>query len=162
MFRFMTLMVLAALFLVPTGCASLHTQQQKPLTAFPFHHNSFDFRTAWCTAPSPQGLAVQGVLKNIRYPYVDDLEITVFLESKSNRIIADTTVFLAGVISKDEYHDFNVNLKNAYPASGNLLKFRIKYRAHDGNSIFSWVSDFTVDAITGALIPKEEEKTSND
>jgi hypothetical protein len=162
MSRFMTLMVLAAMFFSPIGCASLQAPKPKPFAGLPFRHNGFDFKKAWKATPSPQGVVVQGVLKNIRYLRVEEVEITVSIQRKGDKIIAEDTTFLLGVIDKDEYRDFALVLKNASAYPGDLIHFLIKYRAIDGGSTYGWTSDFTADAVTGVPIRKEEEMSSDE
>lgn len=163
MSRCITLMILAALFFAPAGCASLQAPQQKPFTGLPYRHNGHDFRQAWKATQSPEGLVIQGVLKNTRYSRVDDLEVSVSLLGNGDRIMAKETTLLSGTTSRDEYRDFGLLLKNVAASPGDRLQFLIRYLATDGGSIsFRWTSDFTADASTGVPILKAEEMPSDE
>ena len=160
MSRLMSLIVLAALILATAGCASMQTPKQKLFAGFPYRHDGFDFRKVWKASPSPDGLVVQGILKNVRFFRVEDVEITVSLLRNGDKVISEETDFLLGTFDNDEYINFSLLLKNAAASPGDLLHFRIKYRAIEGNGIYNWISDFTADAVTGVPIPNLEGSPS--
>jgi len=162
MSRFIIMMLLVPLLFVQVGCAPLQTTQRKPFAGFPYRHNGFDFRKAWKASQSPQGLAVDGVLKNIRYFRVENLEITVSILRKGEKIFPEETYFFSGSIEREEYRDFALVLKNVTVVPGDLLQFIIRYNALDGTDAFRWTSDFTADPVTGIPVHKAEEMSSDD
>jgi hypothetical protein len=162
MSRFMTLVVLAALFSGTTGCASDQAQRQKPFAGLPFRNNGYDFKKAWKASPSPQGLAIELVLKNIRYPRVEELEVNVSLLKKGDKVIAEETAFLPRIVATGEYCNFTILLKNVTAAPGDLLHFRISYSASEGSNAYKTVSDFTADAVTGVTPRQQQEMISSD
>lgn len=161
MSRFMILMLLVLLLLVQVGCASVNAEKPKPFTGFPHRHNGFDFKQAWKATQTPQGMAVEGVLKNIRYDRVENLEIAVSLQRDGKQISAEEPYYL-GSMERAQYRDFAVLLKQVTMAPGDLLQFITKYNGLDGTTTFRWVGDFKADAVTGIAVQKPEEKSSDD
>jgi hypothetical protein len=161
MFRMMILAFLAALLLLPIGCASVPAEKQKPFAGFPFRHKGFDFKQAWKTSQSPQGLAVQGVLRNTRYARVEDVEIAVSL-LKGRDKVAEEIAFVPGTVENDQYCNFAVLLKNVTVSPGDRLQFSVSYRAVEGSNQFKWTSIFSANAISGVVIRKPEEISSDE
>lgn len=162
MSRFITFMLFVPLLFVMSGCASQQIPQRKSLAGFPFRHNGFDFKQAWKASPSPQGLTVEGALKNIKYFRVETLDMTVSVLRDGKKISPEETYFFSGSVYKDEYRDFSLVLKNVAPVPGDLLQFVISYNALDGATSFRWTSDFTADVFTGIATQKTEEISSDD
>lgn len=135
------------------------TQQ---FATYPFRYDSFDFKIAWKTSPTPQGTVVEGIMKNVRYTQVEDLEVTVSVLNQDKKRLASATAFLIPrPFNLEEYRDFSLMLKDVALGRGDLLHFLIQYRAIDASkSTLKWVTTFTVDALTGAaIIPPEEGST---
>lgn len=162
MSRFMIFMVLVSLLLVQVGCASVQTRRPKPFAAFPYRHNGFDFKQAWKASQTPEGLAVDGVLKNIRYFRVENLQVSVSVHRKQRQVSPEETYFISGNMEREEYRDFGVMLKQVTVAPGDQLHFVISYNALDGSTPFGWTSEFTADALTGVAVLKPEETSSGD
>jgi hypothetical protein len=154
---------LLAILMALTACAAMPAAQQKPFAAFPFRHNAFDFKIAWKTSPTEQGILVDGIMKNVRYSQVDDLEVTVSVLNKGNKVLAESTTFtVPRPITMDEYRSFDLLLKKVVLTQGDVLHFLIKYRVVDDvRSSFNWVSSFSVEALTGVPIVKTEEILSD-
>lgn len=162
MFRLIILMLFVPLLFGTFGCATHHPPQQKPFAGFPFRHNGFDFKQAWKASPSPQGLTVEGALKNVRYFRVETLELTVSMLRNGEKVTRDERYFFSGGINKDEYRDFRLLLKDVTAVPGDLLQFAIRYNALDGTNNFGWTSDFTADVFTGVALQKPEEISSEE
>lgn len=154
---------LLAFLMALTACAAMPVAQQKPFAAFPFHHNAFDFKVGWKIFPTEQGLLVDGIMKNVRYSQVDDLEVTVSVLNKGNKVLAEATAFpIPRPINLDEYRSFDLLLKKVILTQGDVLHFLIQYRAvDDERSSFKWISSFSVEALTGVPIVKPEEILSD-
>jgi hypothetical protein len=136
------------------GCAAMSAPERNPAAGYPFRHADFDFKVAWKITPSGTGIALDGLLKNVRYARVEDIHLTVKLLSSKNKVLAEqSTLFLPLPLEMDDYRPFSVTLANVKPAPGDLLNFSILYRViDDRRSTFSWLSLFTVDALTGASV----------
>lgn len=158
MSRLVTLLILAALFLAPLGCASVQAPKPEPFAEFPFRHDGYDLKSAWKTSPTQEGLAVEVALKNDRYVSVDELEVIVSLLTKRDEVIARESALLPGTLRDGEYGNLVVVLRKASASPGDKLNFRLKYSAIDGSTGYKWMSDFTVDAVTGVQIIDKNER----
>ncbi|WP_145024891.1 hypothetical protein [Geobacter argillaceus] len=148
--RIVVLVMLTALMAAPT----VHAADADPVAAMPYRYADFDFKYAWRTVQVDRGLAVDGVLKNVRYASVDDVVLTVSLLNREGKRLADATTFpIPQQIKMDYYSPFDLVLKNVVLSSGDLLRFQIRYRVDEGgNNSFNWLGSFTVDAATGRLL----------
>jgi hypothetical protein len=158
MVLFRITVVLVALLTAFAGCASLSAVRKNPFHGYPFRHDDFDFRYAWKTTPAGQGIVVDGILMNVRYYQVDNMQLWVKVLNKEKKVIAErSTLFLPLPVDSYDYRPFSVKLDNVALSAGDMLKFTILYRVNDDyKSSSSWLSSFTVDAITGALTDKEK------
>lgn len=153
--RIVTLVMLAALTAVPT----VHAADGSPVAGMPYRYDNFDFKYAWRTVQVDRGLAIDGLLKNVRYASVDDVVMTVSLLNREGKLLADATTFpIPQEIRMDYDSPFDLVLKDVVPSEGDLLRFLIRYRVHDGDSnSFNWLGSFTVDAATGKVLPEKEK-----
>lgn len=140
-------LVLAVLALLP-ACAT--APKPNPAAGYSFIHREFDLHWAWSTKQVGQDLQVDGLLKNVRYPRVESLEVNVALLDKSRKTIARGTSFpVPQPIDVDDYRPFDVVLKNARISEGDLLQFVVNYVGSAATSSVSWTSSFTLNARTG-------------
>jgi hypothetical protein len=139
------------------ACGSLQSAQQSPVAEYPFRHSAFDQKVAWKTSLIDRNLVINGLLKNVRYLQIDDVELTVSVIDKDNKTLArNRTLFLPVPIKMDDYVPFGLTVENVTLTRGDVLSFLIKYRAYDGDSSsFTWLSSFKTDALTGATINEE-------
>lgn len=145
-------MALAVLIFL-SACATDATLKPSPAEGYSFFHKDFDLHYAWKTEQSDQGLRVAGLLKNVRNPRIESVEVNVALLDKSKKTIAKGTYFPARQpIDQDDYRPFDVVLKGSKISEGDLLQFIVNYVASAGQSSFTWTSSFTVDAKTGAIV----------
>ena len=146
--RIVTVVMLAAL----TAAPAVHAVGTNPVADMPYRYDDFDFKYAWKTTPVERGLAVDGIMKNVRYANVDDVVLTVSVLNREGKLLADATTFpLPQQIRMDYDSPFALVLKNVVLSPGDLLRFQIRYRVDDGsNNSFNWLGSFTVDAATGA------------
>lgn len=151
--RIVTLVMLAALTAVPTVRAA----DGSPAAGMPYRYDNFDFKYAWRTVQVDRGLAVDGLLKNVRYASVDDVVLTVSLLNREGKLLADATTFpIPQQIRMDYDSPFDVVLKGVVLSQGDLLRFQIRYRVDDGDSnSFNWLGSFTVDAATGRVLTEK-------
>lgn len=156
--RTIALVVLAVLAAVPT----VHAGDVSPVAGMPYRYADFDFKYAWRTVQVDRGLAVDGLLKNVRYASVDDVVLTVSLLSREGKLLADATTFpIPQQIRMDYDSPFDLVLKNVVLSQGDLLRFQIRYRVNEGDTnSFNWLGSFTVDAATGR-VPAEKGKPAD-
>lgn len=156
--RAVMLMTLLAAF---AGCTAMPAARTSPFAGYPFRHDDFDFNVAWKTSPAGQGVNVDGILKNVRYAQVSDIQLWVKVLSKDKKVMTEESTLLLPVsLNTDDSLPFSVTLKNVVLAPGNMLNFVIMYRVNDDSkSSSAWLSSFTVDAVTGASTAKEGTNT---
>jgi len=149
LFRFLVILGLVALF----GCA--HQVQQDRPEEFPNRANRFDIRFAWGTQPAGDAIEVRGIATNVRFDYVEDLQLQLSLLDAGGRVIAkDTFFFIPSQIPRDASAPFAITLKGA-ASPGEKLQFLYQYRVVEGNDTFTWNSRFIADAATGAVFHEE-------
>lgn len=156
--RIVTMVILAVLAATP----AVHGADGVPVSAMPYRYADFDFKYAWRTTQVERGLAVDGLLKNVRYATVDDVVLTVSLLNREGKLLADATIFpIPQQISIDDVRPFDLVLRNVVPSPGDLIRFQIRYRvAEGGTDSFAWLGSFTVDAATGQA-PAGKEKPAD-
>lgn len=148
--RIVSLVMLCMLSTAP----ELHAAGMSTVADLPYRHSAFDFKYAWKTAPLGQGVAIDGLVKNIRYFTVEGAVLTVSLLNGDKRVLAEaTTIPIPQRIRMDEVLPFDMVLKGATLSPGDRLRFLILYLATDGSDgVGLWMSSFTVDATTGAVL----------
>ncbi len=151
--RIVSLVMLCMLSALP----DLHAAGTSPVSDLPYRHSAFDFKYAWKAAPLGQGMAIEGLVKNIRYFNVEGAVLTVSLLNGERKVLAEATTFpIPQQIRMDEVRPFDMVLKGAAPNPGDRLRFLISYRAFDGrDGVGFWMSSFTVDATTGAVLAEK-------
>jgi hypothetical protein len=157
MIRFTKSVLMVTLLAAFTGCSGIPVGSTNPSDRYPFRHTDFDFKVAWKISQAGQGIVADGILKNVRYFQVGDIQLWVKVLTKDNKVMAEgSTLFFLHPLGMDEYQPFNVRLDNVKLNPGDLLTFVIQYRVlDDRRNIFSWLSSFTVDAMTGVAPAKE-------
>jgi hypothetical protein len=149
--------MIAAMILSLVSCGSLQSAHQSPAADFPFRHGAFDLKVAWRTSPIDKNLFIDGLVKNVRYLQIEDVELTVSVINGGNKVVASNRTFLVpSPINMDHSAPFGLKLSNVTLSRGDILRFLIKYRANDGGpGTFEWLSSFKVDALSGAAINEE-------
>lgn len=149
---------LALLLLLPlVACTAPHAAKQD-IAAYPFRHSDFDYRVAWKTFQSDKGFVIDGIMKNVRYAYIDSLDLTISVIGKNNKVRARGTSIPVPQHSRiDEVIPFAVKLPNVSAEQGDILQFLIHYKGSEGgrNEGIDWRSSFAVDALSGVTLDKE-------
>lgn len=155
------LMMISLLLL--SGCSAQYAAiQQDPAAGFPYRHSDFDYKVAWKTTEENNVVAIDGILKNVRYPYIESLDLTVFLEGTDRKVRARaTTIPFPQQSQVDEVVFFNAKLNNVTLKPGDTFKFVIHYVGGEGGQDGSsdWRSNFAVDAMTGAVRHRDNIKS---
>ena len=141
-----------AVLLSLTACAA-STVKQNPAADFAFIHKAFDLRYAWNTRQTDQGVRIDGLIKNLRPPRVENVEIRVRLVNQAHKRSSEGVAFpIPQPIDENDYRSFELRLPHAELAAGDQLQFITSYDVAAGQGSFSWISNFTVDAVTGAVV----------
>ena len=151
------------LLLLLSACSAQYAAiQQNPSAGFPFRHSDFDYKAAWKTSEANNVVAIDGILKNVRYPYIDGLDLTVFLQGTDGNVRARATTLPYPQQSQEgDVVYFNAKLNNVTLNQGDTFYFVISYMAAQGgmDGVLNWNSTFAVDAMTGTELNKDNQKS---
>jgi hypothetical protein len=140
-----TMLLLSALF---GACASYPDYRQQRLESLPQHYKQFDVVMGWEVTAADGATVVQGVVRNVRYFMMRDLEIWVAqLDSKGKVAARGMTFIMPSDLRLDQSADFTIKIPKTV-AAGDRLRFTYKYRGSDGgNGVFgdggtNWMQSF--------------------
>jgi hypothetical protein len=152
-YSFKTLVVLVSL-LVMAGCGLHLYAPMDHIAEYPSRHAEFDYHYFWKTDATDKGLVVEGFLKNVRYAYIDRVDLTLTVLDKSGHVIAKTSDFpMPQQSAAGDLCNFSLLFKNFKLTPGNIFLFQVRYTSDDGDhGGSSWDSSFKVDALTGTVI----------
>lgn len=150
-------------FSLLVGCAMHGYNPVVTLEEYPFRHNEFDYHYAWKTRATDKGLVVEGFLKNVRYPYISELMVTVkVLDATGKTVASASDLPMPQQSQQGDLCNFSLLLKEVKPVAGMQLEFAIRYNADEGkNGGVNWNSSFKVNALTGVLVAPASEKRGN-
>jgi len=159
--RWISKTLMLAFLLIVTACTAHDIETHRyPAEGFPFRHSDFDFKVAWKVTKLNNVVKIDGILKNTRYAFIDNLDVTIYLMGLDGKIRART----ASIPTQQQSHrndviPFSASLKNISLHQEDTLLFLIHYLGDDGgHDTVDWHSSFAVDAITGATRHKENVK----
>lgn len=151
---FKALVVLFSL-LVMAGCGlHLYAPPTVNLAEYPYKYAEFDYHYAWKTSVTEKGFMVEGFLKNVRYAYINSVDMTLTVIDKNGNTLVKASGFPSPQQSrKGDLCNFSLLLKNFKLTPGDIFLFQLTYAGDDGDSGgFTWNSSFKVDALTGRVI----------
>lgn len=148
-----------ALSLVMGGCGVHWQAHGTDVAGYPYRHADFDYRYAWKAATTDQGIVIDGVMKNVRYPYIDSITLTVDLLDRDGKSRAVASDFPRPQVTREgDVSRFGLVLKGVRPAAGDSFRFTVRYTGNEGNDQkINWISIFTADALTGNVIPPPDK-----
>jgi len=129
------------------GFTSISEQMKNQLETLPQHYSQFDMKMAWAVKADNGKTAIDGVIQNIRYATMEDVEIRVSaLDSNGNEISHSSSIIIPLRLNKDDLAPFNVVLPVTVNA-GTKLMFTYKYFGNDGGGgdgggVGSWMQSF--------------------
>jgi hypothetical protein len=137
---------------------------QGPFAGYPNRYSGFDYKLGWQVSQDSQGVAIEGVLKNLRYGYVDSLTLSVRLVDREGRVVARNTTFtIPQRMSSADYRTFSLKLDKVSPTKGETLQFMIwSSGSEGGDGGFTWLSSFMADATTGAVLGARESRNHDE
>jgi len=152
------ILALVSLFLLAACSPRYAVTQRNPAADFPYRHSDFDYRVAWKTTDVNNAVVIDGILKNVRYPSISSLDVTVFLVGTDGKVRSRaTTLPFPQKSQMNEVIPFNEELRKVTLNQGDTFKFVIHYTADVGgpDDAINWNSTFAVDAMTGAKRHKD-------
>ena len=126
---FVLLAMIAALL---CACATYPDPARMRLESLPQHYSQFDLQLAWEVKVVDGETIVDGAVKNVRYAFMNDLEIWVMVLDATGKVVARSVSFvIPHQLDRDNYAGFGLKLPVAAPP-GTKLRFTYRYRGSDG------------------------------
>jgi len=122
-------MLCVAVLVLLGGCATYRNDSQERMQTLPQHYAQFDAKLAWEVKPLDGATVINGVVKNVRYYEMTDLEIWVYVLDANGKEVQRTVDFVYK-LKENEAAPFALKIKPA--ASGTKLRFMYSYIGHDG------------------------------
>ena len=130
MFRHPCILVL---LLISLGACATHPDLAlQRLESLPQHYSQFDVDLAWEVRSAGSQAEVDGELRNLRYQFMDDIEVWVALLDAEGKQVARSVSYLSPhELRQNEIAAFQLTLPAAAPV-GSKLRFTYNYTATDG------------------------------
>jgi hypothetical protein len=132
MFRRVLILALAAVLI--GGCQTYHDNSRARLEMLPERYSQFDLTLAWETKVLDGKTQVDGVVKNVRYAYMYDLEIWVaVLDAAGKPGKRSVSYIIPRQLNLDETAEFSLKLPEVVEP-GTKLRFTYRYRGSEGGA----------------------------
>lgn len=131
---FRSLCALLALLISLTGCAVYPDLNKQQMERLPYRYANFDAVLAWEVRNYGNDLIVDGQFQNVRYAYMQDIEVWVsVLDTEGRMKTRGVSFIIPETLRMDEIAPFSVRLPESVPP-GTRLRFTYRYRAMEGGS----------------------------
>jgi len=124
------------------GCATYPNVNQERMQTLPQQFSEFDAKLAWQVKSLGDSTVIDGVIKNIRYYEMDDVEIWVTSLDADGKDVQRAVDFIY-LLKENESAAFTLKVPKV--ASGTKLHFMYKYIAQEGGDSgdsLSWRQTF--------------------
>jgi hypothetical protein len=144
MFAKMSVCVMFLLLL--SGVTSVSEQLKDQLKQLPQHYSQFDVKMGWAATTEKGAVVISGVLQNVRYATMENIEIRVSaLDANGTSIGRGVEFVLPRVLSRDDVAPFRIQLPSS-AARAAKLQFTYTYFGFDGGGSggdgTSWMQSF--------------------
>jgi len=157
------LVILASVFIM-AGCGLQQYTKDANVAGYPYRYAAFDYKYAWKTVITDHGVIIEGMMKNVRYSFIDSVLLSVDLLDKDGKVLAKAADFpMPQQTGEGDVSYFDLQLRDIKPAPGDTFLFLVHYKGNEGGSHgnIDWISSFKVDALTGEVIKPPSRKTDN-
>ena len=139
------IVLISALFLLG-GFTSLPDRLKDQLKTSPQHYSQFDVNMGWDVKAENGGTTINGVIQNIRYATMEDIEIWVSSVDANGKTVSRSVDYVTPrTLNRDDLAAFSVTLPTTAPP-GSKLVFTYKYSGLDGggmdNGGTNWMQSF--------------------
>ena len=121
----------ATMVMLLNSCATYHNDNLERMQTLPHHYSQFDATLAWEVRTANGSTTIDGIVKNIRYYMMNELEIWVWSLDDHDLEVHRSTAFVSN-LKENEAAQFS--LKLPLLASGTKIRFLYRYIGHDGGS----------------------------
>lgn len=119
-------------FSLVSACASYPDLERERLQAMPQQYSQFDLHLGWEVRLEDGRTVIDGVLRNVRYYMMRDLEVWVVLLDREGKVAArGMTFIIPSDLGLDRSAPFTVEIPAA-ASPGDRLRFTYRYRGTDG------------------------------
>ena len=127
-----TICMVILMISILAGCATYPDTDRVRLESLPQRYSQFDLVMGWETRVQSGETVLDGVVRNVRYYMMSDLEIWVALLDERGKVVArGMTFIIPSDLGMDKSAPFTVKLPVAVDP-GDRLRFTYKYRGSDG------------------------------
>jgi hypothetical protein len=139
-----TVLFLAMLMLLMNGCTAYRNDSLQRMQSLPGHYSQFDAKLAWEVTSSDNSTVINGVVQNIRYYEMSDLEVWVYSMDSNGKEVHRGVDFVHRLM-ENEAGSFTIKIPRV--ASGTRLQFLYKYLGLNGDGgegadAVSWSQSF--------------------
>ncbi|OGT99488.1 MAG: hypothetical protein A2079_06495 [Geobacteraceae bacterium GWC2_48_7] len=143
-------LLILLLLIIPvlaSGCVSLTQQLGEQMSVLPGRYASFDLKLGLEVKKAGEQVSVEGVVKNTRYAFMEDLEIWITPQDISGKSLArSVSYFIPGILKLDDYAQFSVKFPVTATPIAKLL-FTYRYTGNDGGDkegggAIPWMNSF--------------------
>ncbi|QEM70223.1 hypothetical protein FO488_12145 [Geobacter sp. FeAm09] len=114
------------------GFTSLPDRLKEQLKTSPQHYAQFDVNMGWEVKVENGTTTISGVIQNIRYASMDDVEIWVSSVDATGKVVSRAVAYvIPRRLERDDLSPFSVTLP-IMAAPGTKLIFTYKYNGFDG------------------------------
>jgi hypothetical protein len=101
---------------------------------FPYHESAYDLQMGWKPVSSGNDLHIEGVVRNVRFFQVRDLDVTVYLYDRNGILKAKGgDLPLPVPVAQGDGAGFDATLGTVTMSPGDRLEFKIIYHDIDGD-----------------------------
>lgn len=131
------------IILLMGGCATYQNDIQNRIMTLPQQYAEFDLKMAWESTSVDNATLINGVVKNIRYYEMDELEIWVESLDANGKEVHRAVDYVYR-LKENEVAQFSLKIPRVAP--GSKLRFRYNYIGHEGGGdsgdALSWRQSF--------------------
>jgi PBP1b-binding outer membrane lipoprotein LpoB len=125
------ILMLAVAVLLIAGCATYPDTSKQRMESLPQHYSQFDLVMGWDTKAVDGKTVIEGIVKNVRYAYMYDLEIRVaVMDARGKAHDQGVDFVIPRQLAMDQMAEFSVKLPVAVEP-GTKLRFTYLYRGSD-------------------------------
>lgn len=125
------------------GCTTQSDVNGERMNNLPYRYSQFDMNLAWEIKQEAGETVVDGVGKNVRYAFMEGIEIWITVVDAAGKAGARKACFvIPRQVKQDQTFPFSVQLPVRLE-QGMMLKFTYKYNGSDGgDGGVNWVQSF--------------------
>ena len=140
------LSVCGLLLFILCGFTPVADQLKDQLKNMPQQYAQFDLKVGWAVTSEKDTTLITGVIQNVRYAFMENVEIWVAVRDSQGTVIARAVDYVApGRLDRDQLAAFAVKLPKSGVESA-TLQFTYKYTGSDGGGddggAINWMQSF--------------------